>query len=150
MDPAEVEAAQRRLNQYLQRNGLKQTRQREQILDAFLASPGHITSEQLYESVRRDHPDVGAATVYRTLRLLCDAGLANSHHFGEGVTFYEVDGHHHDHLICSECGEIREFSSAVVEAEQDRIAAEEGFRLTRHQHILFGECLQQDCPNKKR
>ena len=150
MDRAAVESAHERLNEYLQKNGLKQTRQREAILDAFLASPGHMTSEQLYERVRETHPDVGAATVYRTLRLLCDAGLANSHQFGEGVTLYEVEGRHHDHLICNECGKIVEFRSEVVESEQDKIAREQGFRLTKHQHILFADCLDPDCPGRQK
>ena len=100
--------------------------------------------------MRDSHPDVGAATVYRTLRLLCEAGLANSHQFGDGVTLYEVEGRHHDHLICSDCGEIIEFQSAVVEAEQDKIAEQRGFRLTKHQHILFGTCIREDCEHRKR
>ena len=145
----EKEAAHARLNDYLSRHGLKQTRQREAILDSFLDSTGHITSEQLYEIVREKHPDVGAATVYRTLRLLCDAGLANSHQFGDGVTLYEVEGRHHDHLICNECGVILEFNSPEIEAEQDRISREYGFQLTKHQHILFGDCTRSDCEHRK-
>ena len=151
MDKEAVAAAASRLNAYLQRHGLKQTRQREAILEAFLASSGHITSEQLYEVVRKKHPDVGAATVYRTLRLLCEAGLANAHQFGDGVTLYEVEGgDHHDHLICNDCGTILEFSSELVEIEQDKIAAARGFKLTKHQHILFGDCQRPDCPNRPR
>ena len=148
MDNDDLAAASERLNAYLQRHGLKQTRQREAILEAFLASTGHITSEQLYEVVREKHPDVGAATVYRTLRLLCDAGMANSHQFGAGVTLYEVEGRHHDHLICNDCGSILEFRSELVETEQDKIALAQGFKLTRHQHILFGDCQRPDCPNR--
>ena len=149
MDPLDVDAAHARLNDYLQRHGLKQTRQRDAILEAFLGSSGHITSEQLYEIVRDRHPDVGAATVYRTLRLLCDAGLANSHQFGEGVTLYEVEGRHHDHLICNDCGAILEFHNELVEVEQEKIAAQQGFKLTKHQHILFGNCQDPDCSRRK-
>ena len=141
--------AQQRLNAYLQRHGLKHTRQREAILEAFLASSGHMTSEQLYETVRESHPDVGAATVYRTLRLLCEAGLANSHQFGDGITLYEVEGRHHDHLICNDCGAIIEFRNELVEVEQEKIAVQHQFQLTRHQHILFGDCQRSDCPNRK-
>ena len=143
MKRADVEAVHRRLDEHLRRNGLKQTRQREQILDVFLTSPGHVTSEQLHELVRLDHPDVGAATVYRTLHLLCDAGIAHAHRFGDGVTIYELEGRHHDHLMCTECGKITEFSSDLIESEQERIAKKMGFRVTRHQHILFGQCA--DC-----
>ena len=142
-------AAHARLGEYLSRHGLKQTRQREAILDAFLASSGHITSEQLYEVVRDSPPDVGAATVYRTLRLLCEAGLANSHQFGNGVTLYEVEGRHHDHLICNDCGSIIEFRNELVELEQEKIAKQHGFELTKHQHILFGTCTRDDCEKKR-
>lgn len=150
MEKAEIETAHKRLNTYLSRHGLKQTRQREAILDAFLSSPGHITSERLYETVREKHPDVGAATVYRTLRLLCEAGLANAHQFGDGVTLYEVEGRHHDHLICNDCGRIIEFRSEAIESEQERVAEQSGFRLTKHQHILFGDCSNSDCEHRKR
>ncbi len=146
----EKEAAHARLNDYLSRHGLKQTRQREAILDSFLDSTGHITSEQLYEIVREKHPDVGAATVYRTLRLLCESGLANAHQFGDGVTLYEVEGRHHDHLICNDCGAITEFRSEIIEREQEQIAEQRGFRLSRHQHFLFGDCIRPDCENRKR
>ena len=149
MDADEELAAHQQLNRYLQRHGLKQTRQRDAILDAFLHSVGHITSEQLYEQVRAHQPDVGAATVYRTLRLLCDAGLANSHQFGESVTLYEVKGHHHDHLICNECGAIIEFENELVESEQIKIGEQHGFKLTHHQHILFGDCTNPDCERRK-
>ena len=145
----EKAAAHELLYEYLRRHGLKQTRQRDAILDAFLDSVGHITSEQLYEIVREKHPDVGAATVYRTLRLLCEAGLANAHQFGDGVTLYEVESRHHDHLICNECGAIIEFRNELVEREQEKIAEQRSFRLTKHQHILFGDCTRPDCENRK-
>ena len=149
MEKGASEAAHTQLNRYLQRHGLKQTRQREAILDAFMGSTGHITSEQLYEIVREAHPDVGAATVYRTLRLLCEANLANSHQFGDGVTLYEVEGRHHDHMICNECGTIIEFRNEAIEAAQDQVAQQYGFRLTKHQHTLFGDCTRPDCEHRK-
>lgn len=146
MKREEYESAFAQLGEHLRRNGLKQTKQREQILDVFLKAPGHLTSEQVYGLVRVQHPEVGAATVYRTLHLLCDAGIAHAHQFGDGVTFYEVEGMHHDHLVCTVCGKIREFSSEAIEAEQETIAKEIGFQITRHQHILFGRC--SDCDKK--
>jgi Fe2+ or Zn2+ uptake regulation protein len=80
--------AQKKLADHLQQNGLKQTRQREAILEAFVAAKGHMTSEELYEVVRARHPEVGAATVYRALKLFCEAGIAKAHHFRAGVTLY--------------------------------------------------------------
>jgi Fur family ferric uptake transcriptional regulator len=131
---------QKQLAEHLARHGLKQTRQREAILDAFAAAKGHMSSEELYEVVRAQHPEVGAATVYRALKLFCDAGVARAHHFRDGVTLYEREGQHHDHLICTGCGAIVEFERALIEEEQLKVAAEHGYRLTQHRHILYGLC----------
>lgn len=136
----ELQHVREELNEYLARRGLKHTRQRDIILEAFLSSDGHITSEQLYEHVRADHPDVGAATVYRTLKLLVDAGIANASTFQEGVTVYEHQPRHHDHMICLGCGEILEFECDEIEQKQIEIAEQHGFRLTRHRLHLYGYC----------
>ncbi len=143
-----LERAQRKLADHLGRHGLKQTRQREAILDAFMATAGHHTSEELHERVRGEYPEIGAATVYRTLKLFCDAGLANAHHFRDGVTLYERTGEHHDHLICTDCGTIIEFESDVIEREQVEVAGRHGFELQRHRHILYGRCVRADCPRR--
>ena len=107
---------------YLQRKGLKTTQQREAIVDAFLRSSGHVALEDLLSSARRKHPGVGLATVYRTVKLLEEAGIAAARHFGPGQTLYEVaEGRaHHDHLICDSCGFIIEFESDEIEAAAGR------------------------------
>ncbi len=128
------------LAEYLAQHGLKQTRQREAIMEAFLAREGHITSEELYERVREENPEIGAATVYRTLKLLCDAGIANAIHLRDDVTLYERSLAHHDHLVCLGCGEIIEFECDVIEERQLAIAKQHGYRLTHHRHHLFGYC----------
>jgi Fur family ferric uptake transcriptional regulator len=140
--------AHEKLSEHLARHGLKQTRQREAILDAFLAAKGHVTSEELYEAVLHSSPDVGAATVYRALKLFCEAGVARAHHFRDGVTLYEREGHHHDHLICQGCGAIVEFEREVIEEEQRKVVAEHGYVLTQHRHILYGLCPR--CQKKQR
>ena len=142
------EKAHQALSDYLSKNGLKQTRQREAILDTFLSSSGHVTSEELYEAVRSENPEIGAATVYRSMKLFCEAGLANSHHFRDGVTLYEPRGKHHDHLVCMECGEVIEFRNDTIEREQEKVAAQFGFELTHHRHILYGTCLKKDCKHR--
>lgn len=141
--PADAVDARAQLEEYLTRHGLKQTRQREAILQAFLDSSGHITSEQLYERVRGGYPDIGAATVYRTLKLLVGAGIASTTTFREGVTVYEHQDCHHDHLICLGCGEVVEFKNDLIETEQAQIAEQSGYRLTLHRLHLFGYCA--DC-----
>jgi Fur family ferric uptake transcriptional regulator len=140
IDQQRIDQARGQLAQYLNRHGLKHTRQRDSILETFLESKGHITSEDLYERVRESHPEIGAATVYRTLKLLVDAGLANAATFREGVTVYEPDEEHHDHLICLGCGEILEFQCPMIERRQLEIAKKHGYQLRRHRHHLYGYC----------
>jgi Fur family ferric uptake transcriptional regulator len=128
------------LADYLDHHHLKHTKQREAILEAFLSAKGHITSEQLYQRVRERHANIGYTTVYRTMRILCDAGLASERHFDDGVTRYEVEHEHHDHLVCVRCGKIVEFECSMIESAQERIVKEYGFRLLRHRHELYGHC----------
>ena len=132
--------AHQKLTEHLARHGLKQTHQREAILDAFISADGHLTSEEIHELVRKESPDIGAATVYRTLKLFVDAGVANASTFRDGVTVYEHELHHHDHLICLGCGQIIEWECDEIEALQLQIARDHGYRLTRHRHHLFGYC----------
>lgn len=128
---------------FLRRKSLKTTQQREAIVDIFLRTKGHVSVDELLADVRRKHPKVGYATVYRTLRLLSDSGLAASRQFGDGHTRYEVGGdtEHHDHLICEACGYIIEFHNEELEQLQDRIAEDlGGFQVRRHRHELYGLC----------
>ena len=128
------------LARYLEEHNLKHTKQRDVILDAFLDSKGHVTSEELYQHVREQHPNIGYTTVYRTMKLLADAGVAQERHFGDGVTRYEVEQEHHDHLVCLGCGRIVEFECEEIEAAQREIAKRHRFRLERHRHELYGYC----------
>ncbi len=132
-----------RLDDHLRQNGLKNTRQRQVILEAFLASDHHMAVEELLAAVQQRMSSVGHATIYRTMKLFTEAGIAHELRFGDGQTRYEpvIQGEHHDHLICDECGLIVEFEDQVIEDRQDAIAAEHGFRLTSHRHEIFGRCL---------
>jgi len=137
------EAEQKVLSEYLDERNLKHTKQRTAILDAFIDATGHITSEEIYGRVRGDHPNIGYTTVYRTMKLLCDAGLAQEHHFEDGVTRYEIEHEHHDHLVCVRCGKIEEFECETIEQSQQEIAEQYGYRLLHHRHELYGHC--SDC-----
>lgn len=128
------------LASYLEGHHLKHTKQREAILEVFLGIEGHITGEELHRRVRRKHPGIGYTTVYRTMKLLCEAGLASERHFDDGVTRFEIEHEHHDHLVCLRCGKIVEFECSMIESAQDRIVKEYGFRLLRHRHELYGHC----------
>ncbi len=131
--------------QHIQRKGLKRTTQRDLILDIFLRTEAHLSSEDLYQLVKRDDPNIGQTTVYRTLKLLAEAGLAREVRFGDGVTHYEhqYKHQHHDHMICSECGRVIEFFSAELEAIQDAMAAKHRFQITQHLLRIIGVCA--DC-----
>ncbi len=134
------EVEQRSLSRYLEEHNLKHTQQREAILVAFLEATGHITSEEIHTRVRVGHPNIGYTTVYRTMKLLCDAGLASERHFEEGVTLYEIEHEHHDHLVCLRCGKIIEFECEMIERTQQEIADRYRFRILRHRHELYGHC----------
>jgi Fur family ferric uptake transcriptional regulator len=129
---------------HIQKKGLKRTSQRDLILDIFLRTEAHLSSEDLYRLVRQRDPSIGQTTVYRTLKLLAEAGLAREVRFGDGITHYEHNykHQHHDHMICSECGRIIEFFSAELEAIQDAMAAKHRFRVTQHLLRIIGVCAE--------
>lgn len=128
--------------EYLARQGLKSTRQRDVILDEFLQSGAHLSTEELYLQIHQNHPGIGYATVYRTLKLLAECGLAEPRHFGDGHTRYEHcgDEEHHDHLICTGCGAIIEFEDEAIERLQKKVAGEHRFTILSHRLEIFGRC----------
>ena len=129
--------------EYLLQKGYKNTQQRLHILRAFLEFEGHCAAEELLSAARGQDPSVSQATVYRTLKLLCDAGLARELHFGDGLARFErrLDAaEHHDHLICEHCGLTIEFFSAGIERMQEELARQHNFAPTRHRLYLYGLC----------
>src|SRR5262245_54852095 len=107
-----------------------------------MRTSGHVALQDLLSSARKKHPGVGLATVYRTVKLMEEAGIAEARQFESGHTLYEVsEGRaHHDHLICDRCGYITEFESDEIEQLQDSAARRFGFNVLRHRHELFGLC----------
>jgi Fur family ferric uptake transcriptional regulator len=137
------ETEHKALSSYLDEHNLKHTKQRQEILDAFLAAEAHVSSEDLFRAIRETNPKIGFTTIYRTMKLLCEAGLAQERQFSDGVTRYEIEQHHHDHLICIRCGKIVEFECEMIEDAQNTIAESYGYRILRHRHELYGHCA--DC-----
>jgi len=137
-----------KLSSYLTKNRLKSTKQRDAIVETFFTMESkHVRIEELLEAVRKTNPAIGYATVYRTLMLLVHAGVANQQHFHDGQSRFEIESsHHHDHLICTECGKIIEFENDTIEALQERIAKNKKFVLTGHKLELYGIC--SDCRKK--
>jgi Fur family ferric uptake transcriptional regulator len=138
------------LETYMDKKGLRSTDQRRLIVDTFFRADNHVSIEELLAQVRTKDPRVGYATVYRTLKLLTECGVANERRFGDGLTRYELadDSTHHDHLICVDCGDITEFEEPHIEELQDRVAKSYGFVLRSHKHELYGICPK--CQAKRR
>lgn len=127
---------------YIAEKGLKHSRQRDRIAETFFAMGGHVSVEELVARVRRLDPRVSVATVYRTMKLLSDCGLAIPRQFGGGQTRYEAAAgrEHHDHMICTRCGEITEFANEKIESLQETIARRHGFDVETHKLELYGRC----------
>jgi Fur family ferric uptake transcriptional regulator len=130
------------LQRYLQQRGLKSTRQRWLIVDAFFEMDGHHSVEEVWAKVRVADPRVSVATVYRTMKLLTESGLVQGRNFGDGQTRYEpaVGRQHHDHLICTRCGTIIEFENDRIEVLQEAVARRHGFVVQSHKMELYGLC----------
>jgi Fur family ferric uptake transcriptional regulator len=138
------------LKKFLKEKGFKSTRQRDIIVSEFLQTPEHVTAEDLYRKVSKHHKDIGLTTVYRTLKLLTESGLATERVFADNLTRYEPlsSEDHHDHLICLKCGAITEFEEPKMERMQDRIADEFGFHTVDHKMELYGYC--RNCREKSK
>ncbi len=134
--------------EHIQKAGLRRTAQRDLILDIFLKTEEHLSSEDLYWLIQKEDDSIGHTTVYRTLKLLTDAGLAREVRFGDGKTYYEhhYDHEHHDHIICTECGKVVEFFSPEIETLQVEMAEKFGFKLTHHSLRILGLC--ENCQKK--
>lgn len=126
----------------LSAKNLKYSRQRKGILDIFLSTNKHLTADELYRLAKKKYSALGFATVYRTLKLLCELGLCRELKFEDGTTRYEhLYGHqHHDHLICTKCGRFVEVVDTEIEHLQERLAKRYGFYSQRHRMELYGIC----------
>ncbi len=143
----------RRLKDYLSyksKRGLKTSQKRLFIIDYFLNEDRHFSIEELYDEIRRINAHISFSTVYRTLKLLTECGLAQECRFGEGVVRYEPvhKAQHHDHLICRKCGKIIEFENSKIEALQKHVAKKYNFLVDFHTLELYGLC--STCQKKKR
>lgn len=131
-------------NHELRKAGLKVTLPRVKILQLLESSETrHLSAEDVYKGLIEADEDVGLATVYRVLTQFEAAGLVERHHFEGGHSVFELMSvDHHDHLVCSKCGEIEEFYDEVIELQQEKIAAKFGFEITDHSLYLYGICKQ--------
>ncbi|MFO0722255.1 MAG: Fur family transcriptional regulator [Myxococcota bacterium] len=141
VSPEAVSRRQHALRSALQARGLRNTRQREVLTEIFFAAKGHLSLEELLSLAKKRDGGIGYATVYRTLKLLTELGLAQERQFSDGHLRYEAaDELHHDHLICTRCGTIVEFEEEEIERLQEEVAARHGFELASHRMELYGVC----------
>ena len=142
------DVAVEKFNRFVKSKNLRSTSQRSLIVDEFLNMGEHISSEELYDRLKKMDPTIGQATVYRTLKLLVESNIALQMDFGDGVLRFEIndESKHHDHLICESCGLKLEVIDPRIEALQSELANHHGFTLNRHRLYLFGLC--KNCKKK--
>lgn len=128
----------------LRDNSYKLTPQRQTILKIFLENADrHLSAEDTYMLVKNDYPEIGIATVYRTLDILAELGVLLKNDFGDGRSRYEFsrkDEHHHHHLICIHCGNVSEFDDDLLESLEAIIQKRNGFKVVDHDLKFYGYC----------
>ncbi len=127
---------------YLREHNLPITAQRLAIADVLMESGRHLSAEEVARELNARRLRVGTATVYRTLELLVRSGLVVERDFGEGFRRYEAarDAPHHEHLICSRCGRVREFRDERLERMTTLLAEAHGYVRQRHRLVIHGIC----------
>ncbi len=133
------------LRNSLRTKGYKLTPQRRSILNVMIKRMGeHLTAEEIYDDVRKECPDIGLATVYRTLQLLSDMKVLMKLNLDDGITRYEMNidekHHHHHHLICERCGKIFEVKYDLLEEVEKKIEKEYNFTIQNHKLKFYGYC----------
>lgn len=132
----------------LREKGLKITKQRQMVLEVLASSPDtHLTAEEIYDKVKTDCPEIGLATVYRTIQLLLELHLIDKINLDDGFVRYEfgdrgtsTSGHHHHHLICLRCGNVESFEDDLLEELEHKVQEKTGFRVVNHEVKFYGYC----------
>jgi Fur family ferric uptake transcriptional regulator len=143
-----VREAQDILHRHLKRVGLKQTAQRDTILRTFLETRDHLSTDELHRLVQKKDVRIGYTTVYRTLKLLAECGLASEVAFHDGIARYEhqYNRRSHHHMVCTQCGSSVEFFSRDVGQLEQEIGRKYRYLATRHTFQIYGIC--EDCRKK--
>jgi Fur family ferric uptake transcriptional regulator len=136
---------ERVLNDHIARKGLRNSSSRSAVLAEFMKADKHLTSEELYKIISKKIPTIGIATIYRSLHLFCECGIARELKMEDGISRYEpILGHeHHDHLVCTKCGKFIEIIDSELEEIQRKIANRYRFNIQNHKMELYGLC--SDC-----
>ncbi len=124
-------------------HGLKFSEQRWKIAQLILSTKGHFNIQKIVLDVTKAHPEIGPATVYRNIKVLCDAHILKETLVDPtGRVIYEVfDDAHHDHIVCLDCGEIFEFHDPNIESSQEAVTSALRFEEVSHRHVIYAHCL---------
>ncbi len=138
---------QERFKEVLRERGLKVTNQRLLVLETIAARPGeHLTAEEIYELARGKYPEIGLATIYRTVQVLVDLDVIDKVSFDDGFVRYELGDagedsrHHHHHAICQKCGKVISFEGDLLETLEQALYDSLGFVVRDHEVKLMGYC----------
>ena len=136
----------------LKKAGLKATLPRLKILDILENNdPRHMSAEDVYKALLEAGEEVGLATIYRVLTQFEAAGLVIRHNFEGGHAVFELErGHHHDHIVCVQCGRVEEFYDQTIEDRQKAVVAAKGYEINDHSLVIYGNCTRSNCPYRSR
>jgi len=145
MEEVHLSIDQNEFKKLLQSKGLKLTTQRRAVLEIIQKQEGtHLTTEELYEYVKKQCPEIGLATVYRTVQLLEKMNLIRKLNLDDGCSRYEINtndtDHYHHHLICKNCGKVIEVEEDLLESLEEKIMKNFGFKITNHKLQFYGIC----------
>ena len=144
--------AKKRFERFLDEKGLRKTPERFSVIDELFTLDDHIDADGLFLIMRNKDYSISRATIYNTLDLLVDCGLAVKHHFKDKNALYEqaLIFQHHDHLICNDCNSIKEFSDPRIDEIREEIGKQLGSKITTHSLVFYGDCSIRNCENKKK
>ena len=135
------------LKDILIKNGSKLTTQRRVIFEILLEEENnHLCPEEIFELVKDKYPEIGLATIYRTLQLFEEVGIAYKVNFNDGCYRYELikpdtdEKHRHHHLICEECGKIIEVKEDLLNSLEEVIEKQYDFKIYNHSLKFTGVC----------
>jgi Fur family transcriptional regulator, ferric uptake regulator len=150
ISPQMVREAEAIFHDHLRRVGLKHTGQRDSILRTFLDTRDHLSTDELFRLVRKKDERIGFTTVYRTLKLLAECGLASEVAFNDGISRYEhqYNRRNHHHMVCTECGSSVEFFSQEIERIEHEIGRKHKYATARHTFQIYGIC--ENCAKKRK
>ena len=131
----------------LRKAGLKVTNQRMIVLDIIASHPAeHLTAEEIYDLAKVNSPEIGLATIYRTVQVLLDLHVIDKVTFDDGFTRYELNGeesasgHRHHHAICTGCGKVYSLESDLLDSLEAEVMEKLGFLVMNHEVKLYGLC----------